>query len=46
MREGLEQWDFVIAAYALGIIGTAVMLAWAWGSMKYREKRRDEARRK
>jgi len=29
MREALDQWDFVIAAYAVGILGTLAMIAWA-----------------
>jgi hypothetical protein len=45
MREGLAQWDFVIAAYAIGIAGTLAMAAWAWATMRRAERRRDEARR-
>ena len=44
MREGLAQWDFVIAAYAIGIAGTLAMVAWAWAAMRRAERRRDEAR--
>ena len=46
MREGLVQWDFVIAAYAIGIAGTLAMVAWAWATMRRAERRRDEARRR
>lgn len=46
IREGLNQWDFVIAAYVVGAFGTAIMVAWAWQSMRAAEKRRDEAKRK
>jgi putative effector of murein hydrolase LrgA (UPF0299 family) len=46
MRENLDQWDFVIAAYAVGIVCTLIMTAWAWQSMRRAEKRRDEVKRK
>lgn len=44
MREGLSQWDFVIAAYAVGILGTLAMIAWALAAMRRAERRRDRAR--
>ena len=46
MREGLDQWDFVIAAYAIGVVGTLAMVAWSWLVMKRAEARRDEVKRK
>ena len=46
MREALDQWDFVIAAYAIGVGATLALVAWAWASMKRAEKRREEARGK
>lgn len=46
MREVLDQWNFVIAAYALGIGGTLAMVAWSWISMRRAEARREEARKK
>tara|TARA_B100002049_G_scaffold226631_1_gene199661 strand:+ start:478 stop:618 length:141 start_codon:yes stop_codon:yes gene_type:complete len=46
MREALDQWDFVIAAYAVGILSTVAMIVWAWADMKRAEKRREESRRK
>ena len=46
MREALDQWDFVIAAYALVVIGTLALVAWSWAAMRAAEKRREEARRK
>lgn len=44
MREALDQWHFVIAAYAIGIGGTLLLVIWAWFSMRRAEKRREKAR--
>ncbi len=46
MREVLDQWDFVFAAYAVGVAGTTAMIAWSWFSMRRAEKRRDESRKR
>lgn len=46
MREALDQWDFVVAAYAVGIVGTLGMVLWAWYDMRRAERRREETRRK
>ena len=46
MREALDQWDFVVAAYVVAVIGTLAMVAWSWVAMKRAEARREEARRK
>ncbi len=46
MREALDQWDFVLAAYAVGVFGTLAMVGWSWLSMRRAEKRREETRRK
>lgn len=46
MREALDQWEFVIAAYAVGLVGTLAMLVWSWLVMRRAEKRRDEVRRR
>ena len=46
MRESLDHWPFVIAAYAIGIIGTLALVAWSWLAMRRAEARREEARRK
>lgn len=46
MRETLDQWDFVIAAYAVTIAATLAMVAWSWLAMKAAERRKDESRRK
>jgi hypothetical protein len=46
MREALDQWDFVVAAYAVGLGGTIAMIVWSWLAMRRAEKRRDEVRRR
>lgn len=46
MREALDQWAFVAAAYAIGVLGTVVMIAWSWLAMRRAEKRRDESRKR
>ena len=46
MREALDQWTFVYAAYAIGVGGTLAMIAWSWIAMKRAEARREKARRK
>jgi hypothetical protein len=46
MREAIDPWTFVIAAYAVGVGTTAIMIAWSWLSMRRAEKRRDESRRR
>ena len=44
MREGLAQWDYVAAAYAVGVLGTLMLVGWAWAAMRRAERRRDRAR--
>jgi hypothetical protein len=44
MREALDPWNFVIAAYVVGVGGTAAMVAWSWISMRRAEKRREKSR--
>ena len=46
MREALDQWVFVTAAYVIGVTGTLAMVAWAWFDMKRAERRRERAREK
>ena len=46
MREALDQWNFVIAAYAVGVVGTLAMIAWSWFAMIRAERRREKARRR
>lgn len=44
MKEALDQWDFVIAAYALGVGGTLATVIWSWLAMRRAEARRERAR--
>ena len=44
MRETLDPWTFVAAAYAMGIAATAAMIGWAWLTMRAAEARRDRSR--
>jgi len=44
MREGLDQWPFVVAAYALGVVGTLLLVGWSWLAMRRAERRRDRGR--
>lgn len=44
MSEGLDHWTFVIAAYAVGVIGTGVLVASSWIAMRRAEARRDRSR--
>lgn len=44
MREALDQWTFVWAAYAIGVGGTLVTAAWSWLAMKRAEARRAAGR--
>jgi hypothetical protein len=44
MREALDPWIFVYAAYAVGVGGTALMIAWSLVSMRRAERRRERSR--
>jgi hypothetical protein len=46
MREALDQWSFVIAAYAVTVAATLALVGWSWLAMRVAERRRDEGRRK
>jgi len=46
MREVLDPWSFVFAAYAIGVGGTVLLIAWSWLAMRRAETRRDKARGK
>ncbi|MGF7154191.1 hypothetical protein [Novosphingobium gossypii] len=41
MREMMDPWAFVIAAYVVGVGATLGMVAWSLVSMRRAEKRRD-----
>ena len=44
MHEKLDQWQFVTAALAIGVIGTLVLVGWTLVAMLRAEARRDKAR--
>lgn len=46
MREALDQWTFVMAAYAVSVFGTLATVLWSWLAMKRAEARRDRTRGK
>ena len=46
MREALDQWNYVIAAYAVTVIGTLALVAWSWLAMRAAERRRERSREK
>ncbi len=46
MREGLNQWDYVLAAVAIGVIGTLLLVGWSLVAMVRAERRRDKVRAK
>ena len=46
MREALDQWDFVVAAYVIGVAGTTLMAGWSWLAMRRAEGRRERSRAK
>ena len=42
----MNHWSFVLAAYAITLAATAILLLWAWRSMRSAEARAEEAKRK
>lgn len=44
MREMLDQWDFVIGAYAVAFVMLALLIGWSWAAMRRAERRRDTLR--
>ncbi|MEE4537907.1 MAG: heme exporter protein CcmD [Erythrobacter sp.] len=46
MREALDHWPFVVAAYAIGLGALAILTAWSYAAMTRAEKRRDEIARR
>lgn len=45
MREVLDQWSFVIAAYCIGIGMTLALIVWSWLTMRRAERRREWSRK-
>ena len=43
-REALNQWNFVIAAYVIGLGAVLALVAWSWIAMRRAERRRDRSR--
>jgi hypothetical protein len=46
MRETIDAWTYVWAAYAVGVGGTLALVASSWLGMKRAEARRDRSRGK
>ncbi len=46
MREALDQWNYVIAAYAITVLGALALVVWSWLAMRAAERRREKGRRK
>ena len=46
MHEGLNQWDYVVAALAIGVIGTLLLVGWSLAAMVRAERRRDKVKGK
>ena len=46
MREGLNHWPFVLAAYGLGVGATATLVWHSLASMRRAESRRERSRGK
>jgi nitrate reductase gamma subunit len=42
--EAIDQSQFVAAAYAIGIAGTLLTIAWSWIAMRRAEARRERSR--
>ncbi|HEX8447023.1 MAG TPA: hypothetical protein VF649_10465 [Sphingomonas sp.] len=42
----MNHWPFIIAAYAIGIGGTAGLAVWSYGAMRRAERRADEIGRR
>ena len=45
MREALDPWPFVMAAYAIVIGATLVLVVWSWLAMRRAERRREDIRK-
>ncbi len=42
--EALDQWQFVVAAYAVCISATLALAGWSWIAMRRAERRRARSR--
>lgn len=42
MRESLDHWPYIFAAYAIGIAALALLTGLSWAAMRRAEKRRKE----
>jgi hypothetical protein len=45
MREALDPWFYVHAAYVLTIGATLALIAWSWWAMRAAERRREAGRK-
>ena len=45
MREALDPWSYVYAAYALTLVATLALVGWSWLAMRAAERRREGARK-
>lgn len=41
----MNPWPFVIAAYSITLVGTMMLVVWAWTTMKRAEARAEELKR-
>lgn len=46
VREALNQWNFVTAAYVVGVGGTIAMIVWSWLDMRRSEAKRDAVKQR
>ena len=46
MQEALNPWNFIAAAYVIGVGGTVALALQSWLAMRRAEKRRDKTRGK
>ena len=44
MKEALDQWHYVIAAYGVAAVGTLALVVWSWLTMVAAERRREQSR--
>lgn len=44
IHETLDHWQFVTAAYVVGVGGTLATVVWSWIAMRRAERRRERVR--